>query len=817
MFKKILHKDNRPFLYLLLIQLVILLLALGSFLVQKPRLMLKGFTVDDYVLTAGELTEDVALIDDLSGHRGSFLTINTPLKAGTYQVTVLYGATADGNSISAHTTDISNLHFHSTAMPLSPRSGYEILSLELDRAAEEVTLDISYGGIGSLEISGITLQETAASLKQNFLYALGLCILLGLGFALWKSSLPKRRTMLMLGGIFIASSIPLFLDYLIAGHDLPFQLLRIEGIAESLRQGIFPVKIDPLWAQDYGYAVSVFYGNALLYIPAVFRLFGFSIQASYQAFVLLINLGTVLIAYYSFRSIFRSENAGLWGSLFYTLSLYRLSDVYVRAAVGEYCAMMFLPLILCGFCLAFRKEEESDLKWLQISGLIALGLTGVIQSHILSCEMIALFVVIACLILIKQVIKLRIFRTLAVGAGLTLVLNLGFLVPFLDFYNKEINIRSDSWGGGAFDLIQGKGMFPTQLFSLFQQTNGGTWDTLSGITTEATYAPGIVLLLGLALYLYLKLTQNSAQSVIGNTAASVDDNPTCKTPVHTYANSKVVMICTGLGCLALWMSSCYFPYDALSGTCDLMASLISPIQFPWRFLSLATVFLVVTLLEVLRLTGVLCNCDSLSVPTDNSQSNKQIASGTHFTSSAAISNGSLLATGLTILLLINISWFYYDFTITGNPYRIYETSELNTMALYSEEYLPAGTDSSQLIPDRMQADGCTMENYSKKGTTITATVTSAEGGYLEFPLNHYKYYTCKDQNTGDILPVDAGYNNMVKVSFPAGYAGDIRVFFQKPWFWSLAEILSGISLIGLAGIWIVSFYKKRGRTTSDDV
>lgn len=784
-------KINKSILGLAAIQLVILFLALGSFLVHKQDSFSRNFTVDDYAMSAGQLTEDLAIIEDSSGHTGSFLRLNFPAEPGSYLVSLQYLATGNGSSISAYGESISNLHFRSSSVALKPTTSHASLTFELDRATDNLYLDLSYGGAGTLEIHSITVQETTSYYKRQLIYALGLCILINLGYLFFRAPKDKRKAAFLLGGIFLASCTPLFLDYLIAGHDLPFHLLRIEGVHQSLRQGIFPVKIDPVWAQDYGYAVSVFYGNALLYIPALFRLFGFTVMGAYKAFVVLINLATVLIAYYSFRTMFHSTKAGLWGSLFYTLSLYRLSDLYVRASVGEYCALTFLPLVLCGFFLAFQDARDTSRKWWQISGTIALGLTGIIQSHVLTCEMIAVFVVLVCLILIKKVFRLRTFRTLAVGAGLTLLLNLGFLVPFLDFYNGSINIRSEEWGGGAFDLIQGKGMFPAQLFSLFQKTNGGTWDTISGITTEATYAPGIVLILGLALFLYLILCEHKK-----------------KQPLYYPA-----LLCSILGGAALWMSSCYFPYDQLSGLSEAVASLISPLQFPWRFLAIATVLLVFTLVYTL---GMLCPgavYDNTAVkeeliPSDEAATGKEIANGALYSAPG----NALLIAGLAILFVINVTWFFYDFTITGNPYRVYETHELDSMALYSEEYLPTGTDSSLISAGRILADGCSYTDYFKEGTTIRATVTTdALGGYLELPLNYYKYYACEDLSSGEKFPVSAGCNNMVKVSIPGNYTGQIEVSFQKPWFWTLSEILSVFSLIA-----VVCSFLYRSRKTNQN-
>ena len=87
--------------------------------------------------------------------------------------------------------------------------------------------------------------------------------------------------------------------------------------------------------------------------PAVLRLIGFSLQASYQIYVALVNLATVLISYWCFSKMFASRLSGLLGAALYSLNLYRFTNLYTRAAVGEFSAMAFLPLILYALWAVF--------------------------------------------------------------------------------------------------------------------------------------------------------------------------------------------------------------------------------------------------------------------------------------------------------------------------------------------------------------------------------------------------------------------------------------------------------------------------------
>ncbi|MFQ9516747.1 MAG: hypothetical protein ACLRZ9_13110 [Eubacterium sp.] len=187
----------------------------------------------------------------------------------------------------------------------------------------------------------------------------------------------------------IVASIPIFTDYFFIGQDCTFHLMRIEGLKDGILSGQLPVRIQPTWFQNNGYAVSVLYGDLFLYFPAILRLIGISVQNSYKTYIFAINFITAIIAYYSFAKISKSKFIGMMASLVYTLSIYRFTDIYFRAAVGEYTAMAFFPLIIWGLYKIYTTETTKDNRIIWFP--LAIGYTGVIQSHVLSCEMVAFF------------------------------------------------------------------------------------------------------------------------------------------------------------------------------------------------------------------------------------------------------------------------------------------------------------------------------------------------------------------------------------------------------------------------------------------
>ena len=732
------------------LQIVIFLAAAVSWFLHRGNLYSKNYTVDEYLLSENATVENtVVSMEGSDGDAGIFLSTQPfGLKKGSYQIQIDYVADCAGNSVSV-TSGLSSLEMQSPALELDPACYTETVVLNLSRGADDAAIHVSFAGNGHISINHIGIYETSSHYKKNIFYAIALCLFIDLCCFFRCSDIGARKIVLALSGIFAVSCYPLYTDFLLAGHDIWFHLIRIEAISQGLSMGIFPVKLHPFWADGYGYAVGIFYGDAFLYFPAVLRLLGFSVQSSYKFFVAFINLGTVLLGYYSFRKMFSDRKIALLGCLAYTLAPYRLMDLYTRAAVGEYCAMMVFPLILCGFYLAFQNSRKEN--WWKHAVIIAFGLTGAIQSHVLSTLIAGFIIVLTCLILIKRIFRKYVFRTLVCAAILTILLNLHFIVPFLDFYAEDIMINSPEWSGAPSGSFQSGGLFPIQLFALFQRGTGIVWPASAGISTEPAFGIGILMTIGLVLCICLLCMHNRD----------------CKKD-HNYVPA---ILCMLSGCLTLYMATCYFPWDALMSVNSVIRKIVLTLQFPWRMLMPATVLL----------TFVLCY-------------------SFHIAEKSLAGHMSSLVAGSLFLLALSCGWYFYDYSFSEDLYRIYSASELDTLNLGTGDYLPSGTDPYAIRENLIYAEGISpMEAYRKQGTTISCNVSvQSEGAYIDFPLLYYKYYRCTDRDTSQTFPVSAGTNNMVRVQLPEGYSGSISIRFVEPWFWRLSEMISLLALIGIA-------------------
>lgn len=319
--------------------------------------------------------------------------------------------------------------------------------------------------------------------------------------------------------------------------------------------GYFPVRLEPQWVHGHGYANGIFYCGTLLLFPALLRIIGFPVTFSYNCYCIALNIATVLIAYYSFSRIFRDKYIGVVGSALYTLSVFRIFKLVISSAVGEGSAVTFMPLVIYGFWRVFAGDKYDKAyrnSWVPLT----IGYAGLLQTHVLSCEITAFLTIIVCLVFIKKIFCRETFWELCKGAMGALVLSLWFLVPFLDYYLREDLHIKHVWAR----TIQERGLYPTQL--MFNWWSFG--DNYAGV--------GFILMLGFLVF-----------GVLWFSGRLVNLNPSVR---------KLGKTAWLLGGLLMLMSLEIFPWDAIQRTGHLAASLVSSLQFPNRFLGWGCAFLV---------------------------------------------------------------------------------------------------------------------------------------------------------------------------------------------------------------------------------
>ncbi len=169
------------------------------------------------------------------------------------------------------------------------------------------------------------------------------------------SSLVFPALILLFGFVVIA---PLLRPgYFWGAHDARHDVYFIFQYDKSVQDGIWFPRWSPDWTFGYGYPFFIVYGPLATFVGELFHHFlGLGYEASVKA-VLALSILASGLAMYGFVRSWLGRNAGLVAAIAYMTIPYHLVDAYVRAALAESVALIFLPLALWGFRETIRRPR----------------------------------------------------------------------------------------------------------------------------------------------------------------------------------------------------------------------------------------------------------------------------------------------------------------------------------------------------------------------------------------------------------------------------------------------------------------------------
>ncbi len=578
-----------------------------------------------------------------------------------------------------------------------------------------------------------------------------------------RAGADDRRALLAAFAIALAASVPLWIDYLPYGHDLEYHLLRIDGIADGLRGGQFPVRIHPNSASGFGYAAPLFYPEALLYLPAALRFAGVPVMTAYQIFLFAINVATSFVAYGCFRRMFGGRRAGLCGAFVYTLSLYRLTNEYTRAALGETCAMLFLPLVMYGM-YRILTEDTAQKAYRTAFLPLFLGMTGLLSTHLLSTEIAALLLALVCIVCFRRAFQPRRLLELCKAAGACVVSTLGFTVPML------LTIRGDEYQvfrWGSYDRAADAAN-PAQLFPLFPSAVGESNPLEAGAAGEMPLGIGLGAALVLLLAAYLLWTSWRTRR---------------SEPLLERTRGGAAGLCCALAALCLWMSTYLFPWTALYRAGGALASFGDLLQFPWRMLGPAA------------LCAAACAC---WCHTALEKANR-------------IAHPRAIVAVICAAMCITACAYTDSLLQTAPAFRAYTYADLdNARSIGDGEYLPADFTESPIDrpAEPMPDDTARVDSFNANSAELRFSVenlSSASPSYVDLPRTFYPGYVAYADD-GATLALTRGDNGSLRVVLPAAFMGAVTVRFSEPPVWRAATL---IGWIGFAAILAAALLSRR--------
>ncbi len=609
-----------------------------------------------------------------------------------------------------------------------------------------------------LETEDSAAQMVADSV-ESLVFLLGIIAAVFLFFYLLPKFFPRadkstlRQNHAILFGIALLSSLPFLSEGIHFGHDAYFHLMRIDAIFEGLKNGQFPVRLSGIFNWNTGLPVNVFYGDYLLYLPAVLRFFDFSLSAAYQIYGVFIQFLSTYVAWFCFLRIFAGNRiVALLTTAALITAHYHLTTVFIRFAVGEYTAMAFFPLILLALWRIYGVDSAKQTAQFyaeKTAIILALGITGCITSHMISTAMTMLAIFLLALIFYKKTFSFSTLKTFLLGAVLTLFLSAAFWVPFLDFY---YNVFTELRATGKFfvSFLQPYAVAFAEYFAVF-----GGWDLLpqkdeAGVLPRT---PGFVLITAFLVAILLMIFKKDNRKI-------------------RFAFYSALFF--------LWFGSNLFPWDFLTNFS--FFAWLTHIQFAWRFLSIAVLLLAL-------LFGLLL----LNTPEQ------------HRTLSFAFAGFAML--------LSTLSFFsdYVEHTIPktvahawGLPHLTGGATQLRNS---SPQYTPFGTEIDALNND-FTPHNAQLQFVQEKGLTLLLFAqATGENSAITVPRVFYPYYHAASES-GE-LAVEIAENNLTKILLPQSFNGKVFFYFSPPWFWRMAEVLTFLSFLLL----VFAIFKIKQKST----
>ena len=337
----------------------------------------------------------------------------------------------------------------------------------------------------------------------------------------------------------------LFQSGFMYSHDSLWHVERIQNISTLIPEQ-FPVRWSPTLDNGFGIPLFNFAYPAPYYLGAVFMFLGLgTIKAYYTLIFLSYFLGGVGVYLLGHRHRF----IGITASLLYLLAPYQFLDIFVRGALGEVVALGLFPWII----LSYQQLSKSGkLRWYSSVPMALLLLSHNFYAYLFSGLM-------AFLTLTFYKHRLKIILSYL----FSLALSAFFLLPA--FFERSYLLIAQAVDYG----FEAHFVFPPQLLY-------SPWSYLGSLPgnnqTEMSYQLGLASLLVLALSLIYLLTRIVRRQLPR------------RLTVLTLAFFFVIFM-TLPSSLWFWHS----------------LPLVSSLQFPWRFLGLATILIPLIYLSLAKL------------------------------------------------------------------------------------------------------------------------------------------------------------------------------------------------------------------------
>ncbi len=262
-------------------------------------------------------------------------------------------------------------------------------------------------------------------------------------------------------------------------------------MARAIESGQFPPRWAPDLSYGYGYPLFHFIYPLPYYLSAFFYFLGANLIWATKLTYIVSVLGSAFSMYLLARRYW-SVNPALISALVYVYTPYRAVNIYVRGALGESLAWVFIPLVFLSLDKVSQKLSPRNL------ALVGFSLAGLLLTHNIAAMATAPFIALFTLWLIfKSKHRLKTAMTLLLSSATGLLASAYFWLPalvdkslmvedaifnFQDHFPFLHQLIKPSWGYGASLWGPHDGMsFQIGIFNLIAVGVGGIFLVLQFI------------------------------------------------------------------------------------------------------------------------------------------------------------------------------------------------------------------------------------------------------------------------------------------------------------------------------------------------
>lgn len=371
--------------------------------------------------------------------------------------------------------------------------------------------------------------------------------------------------------VFLASSWAVLRSDFFIFHDYT-QGARIVEMSRAFQDGHFP----PIWSENLGFGYGMplfeFYAPLPYYITGAFYTLGLSLASSVKLLFLIPAIITLVGGFLLGRKLYGSLG-GLIVSSALVLAPYRAVNLFVRGALSEIWGLAMLPLILLGGIQVIKNEKNG---WI----LLVASITGLLLSHNLTALMFLPFSVLFLGSYLFYFAKYKdwnlkqILCKILHFAGyyfLSFVLSAYYTIPALlekDFTRLDATILAD-----YFDY-NNHFLFIRQFFQDNWAYGGSTYGPMDDISFYLGFGQLVALLILFYLLLNSFFQFYSREKNIFKSLKNFGSR---------FWTAVVSSGALFLFALLLTTQKTQFIWDSIA--------FLEFLQFPWRFLNVAIVFL----------------------------------------------------------------------------------------------------------------------------------------------------------------------------------------------------------------------------------